>query len=100
MAVFEKTPFNGAREAAARLFCGGSSGNEVLEGDGFYLSYNPATDVGPETALVCWEKSAFFLLLGDYRQAYAELAPQGWEACLAFFRAQPEGQRSPWSDEP
>ena len=73
-----------------------SSGNSLLRGDGFYISYNSATDCGPETALVKDEK--FLILLGDLRGVYEKLVPEGYEACLAYFRTS-NVERSKWSDE-
>jgi hypothetical protein len=73
-----------------------SSGNSLLRGDGFYVSYNPATDCGAETALV--KDGEFLILLGDFRDTYEKLVPEGYEACLAYFRAS-NAEHSDWSDE-
>ena len=70
--------------------------NSLLRGDGFCISYNPATDCGPETALV--KDGKFLILLGDFRDVYETLVPQGYKACLDYFRAS-NAERSQWSDE-
>lgn len=86
------------------------NGNEILDGDGFFVSYNPnpaggnslctmlgklaAVTTGdgafaiqqPETALVVDGK--FMILNGDFRQDYEGLVPQGLEACKTFFKSQ------------
>lgn len=66
--------------------------NSTIYGDGFYVSYNDY-DTGPElygcdtTALVFGQMQAFYILNGDHRAAYAALIPQGYEACLDYFKA-------------
>jgi len=66
--------------------------NSTIEGEGFYVSFNDY-DTGPElygcetTALVFGQMQAFYILNGDHRAAYAALIPQGFDACLDFFKA-------------
>ena len=78
--------------------------NEVLEFDGFYISYNPhpvlipafdSDDKQPETALVA--NNLFYILNGDFRAEYKELGPKGFEACLEFFRAKEPEHGSSWT---
>lgn len=79
---------------AAAMF-GINTGNQVLKGDGFHISYNPRTDQGEETALC--KNGKYLILLGDYREAYERLVPEGYAACLDYFRTH-NGKHSPWSD--
>jgi hypothetical protein len=83
------------------------STNFVLEGDGFHISYNPnlsaslfgapfdSDDGGPETALC--KDDAFFILNGDYRDAYEKLATMGYAACKEFYDQQAAHSDSSWS---
>lgn len=83
--------------------------NEVLKGEGFFVSYNPnpggdflpfQSDGGSsETALVKPDDSdnKFRILNGDYRKKYEELAPQGFEACLNFYNGESVKNDSSWS---
>ena len=63
--------------------------NTIESGDGFYVSYN---DVDGEiygsdtTALVLGQMERFHILNGDHRRQYAEIIPDGLDACLAYFR--------------
>lgn len=86
--------------------------NEVIyQSDDFYISYNaqrsaecaaldaychviggrPEPKDLPETALVVRGERRifgnlwFYILYGDHRDAYASLAPQGLDACMAYF---------------
>jgi len=64
------------------------SPNEIVEGDGFHVSYNCVDGeiYGCDTtALVIGQMEAFYILDGDHRQAYAALVPQGLKACLGYF---------------
>ena len=82
--------------------------NQLLEGDGFCISYNPDTlsilgglgagDVPEETALV--KGSQFFILNGDWRKHYERLLPDGWDACFSFFKKRNKRYVSSWSDKP
>lgn len=79
--------------------------NEVLDGDGFFVSFNAntasmgaffASDSGePETALV--KAGKYLILNGDFRADYERLVPEGYDACVAFFKAN-ETNKSSWSD--
>lgn len=78
--------------------------NDVLECDGFLVSYQPKDllreydrlmghapssmdSANPETALIVkGERNRYLILRGDHREAYERLAPSGLEACLAYFR--------------
>lgn len=81
-------------------------GNSVVQGEDFYVSYAADTsgnifatdDDGEETALVHEQK--FYILNGDYRKDYERLIPQGYEACLEFFKSKPKSDRSKWSNDP
>jgi hypothetical protein len=84
---------------------GGSSVNYVLNGDGFYISYNEAPpdmgmgfgsdDGGDETALC--RDGKYHILNGDFRDAYAGLIDQGFDACFEFFTKQ--NNVSSWSSK-
>ena len=82
------------------------SSNEVLDGDGFYISYNPSpfqgnkffgSDKGNSETALCREHK-FYILNGDYRKQYEELIPQGFEKCKEFFDSQPVESVSSWSE--
>jgi hypothetical protein len=78
--------------------------NYKLDGDGFYISYNPcpgaiismfaADDGGDETAIV--HAGNYYILNGDFRDKYEELIGQGFDACKAFYDTQ--NNKSSWSD--
>jgi hypothetical protein len=95
MAQFEKTPFDPKLEMFNQILFGSSSKNEVLEGAGFHISYNPNTDCGEETAL--FHDGNYHILLGDFRSQYLGLMEKGYEACLEFYRSQPSYLRSKYS---
>lgn len=99
MSEFIPTPHSTFAELVAGLF-GGSSSNSIARGVGFSVSYNPGTDTGAETALIDGSRDKYLILNGDYRAEYAALIPQGYNACKEFFLAQPESQRSSWSNKP
>lgn len=79
--------------------------NYVLEGDGFFISYNscPWAGVsifesdtgGAETALVIENK--YKILNGDFRKEYEKLAPKGLDACLKFYDEKKGEFGSSWS---
>lgn len=76
--------------------------NSTYQGDGFHVSHNDRDvrlygDV--TTALVLRGGEAFYILNGDHRSGYAALIPQGFDACLAYFR-QHVDQVSKYSDTP
>ncbi|GJD91630.1 hypothetical protein BHAOGJBA_5178 [Methylobacterium hispanicum] len=67
--------------------------NTRTEGDGFYVSYNSqdtATYSSDTTALIFGQMQRFFILSGDHRAQYAELVPNGFEACLDYYKANPD----------
>ena len=85
--------------------------NEVLEGDGFYISFLPNTrnfmgfesklfagdDKGQgETALV--KDGTYLILNGDYRKEYEEAVPNGYEACRAVYESH-QHKASSWSED-
>jgi hypothetical protein len=87
----------------------GPHGNSLAEYDGFYVSYAGdapygLTMFGPdngsegETALYINHK--FYILNGDWRMSYSELAPQGADACFAFFKSKYPQFGSTWSAPP
>ena len=65
-----------------------SSPNRVMNGDGFYVSYNDH-DIGiygcDTTALVLGQMQRFLILNGDHREPYAAIVDQGLNACLRYF---------------
>lgn len=82
--------------------------NYKLEGDGFFINYNPnpgaeiasfrGDNRSSETALV--EKAEdrnYRILNGDFRKEYEELAPKGFEACLEFYDKMAPKYNSTWS---
>lgn len=83
-----------------------ATGNDVLQCDGFFISYNPSPGMGfsvfagddgsSETAIVADGK--FYILNGDFREEYAALCEQGLAACMQFFASKPELVSS-WSDK-
>lgn len=94
----------------------GASGevHTVIDGDGFFISYNPNTsntfgltfvsalfagdgDTPAETAIV--KDGDFYILNGDFRERYRPLVPQGFDACLKFYKANMAEHGSSWSDK-
>lgn len=77
--------------------------NIIIQGDGFYVSYNPEPfdlfeDCMPEeTALVYGEMQAFYILEGDHREEYSKRLRDGWDSCFEYFRSN-LNQISPYSD--
>jgi len=67
--------------------------NSIDKRKGFYISYNPITDKGPETAIVKDEK--FYILLGDWRP---ELKAKGFKECIKVFLKN-QDKRSFWSND-
>lgn len=98
---------------------GGPASNEILDCNGFFVSYLPAgaqvgggmfpflgsmfasDDGEAETALCIDEggKTKYLILNGDYRHEYEKLAPKGLKACLAFYEKKKGDARSSWSDD-
>lgn len=63
--------------------------NSILDGDGFYVSYNDydtRTYGCVTTALVLGQMQDFYILNGDHRAAYLPLISKGFDACLAYFQ--------------
>lgn len=83
------------------------AGNQIHEGDGFFVSYNPDCSAGvcglfdhflgidqeEETAIVWHDK--YLILNGDHRDS---LANRSIEECLGYFLNH-EGLHSPTSDQ-
>lgn len=86
---------------------GGISGNVVLDGGDFSISFASAAglrrmgalfdgDGSDETALIS-PKGEFFILNGDYRESYEQLVPEGYDACKRFYDQQAAHAQSSWS---
>ena len=102
-------------------------GNQVLQAEGFYISYRPYGESIPEldalaelatlltdkeysndlaeTALVNHDANIglnpYFILNGDYRKQYEPLVNKGWEACYQFWLSEvAKGHMSQWSHDP
>lgn len=85
-------------------------GNEVLDAEGFYISYNPrpcffmpcfrSDNGGAETALCDQrdKRTKFYILNGDFRKQYEKLVPNGFEACKAFYDKKKKRYGSSWSN--
>jgi hypothetical protein len=86
-------------------------GNEVLDGDGFFISYQPNQNVlgiksfsadtsSGETALVNKKASSFFYLIlnGNFKKEYEKLVPLGYDACVKFFNEMKKKHKSSWSN--
>jgi len=83
-------------------------GNYVLNGEDFYISYapdisgnpynHPSDNTGDETALV--QDGRFLILKGDWRDQYEALVDEGYEACVALYRAHKAQSRSRYSNDP
>lgn len=64
--------------------------NTTIDGSGFYVSYNDhdtAIYGSDTTALVLGQMEKFYILKGDHRAQYLPLIDQGFDACLAYFKA-------------
>ncbi len=79
--------------------------NKQATYDGFMISFLPWHDkgMGPEskdgeTAL--YYNGKYLILNGDWMLTYAELAPNGLEACIEFFKSKADMFQSSWSNEP
>lgn len=98
--------------------------NWILEGENFYVSYNPATggdhnpftdlgnilsamvgggelQDGEETALCIKteEGRKWYILEGDFRKNYERAVPKGAEACLRVYLRNKKNHRSNWSTD-
>ena len=63
--------------------------NDVISGDGFYVSYNSRDTefYGCDTtALVKGQMENFLILNGDHTEKYIELIPKGYDACVEYFK--------------
>lgn len=89
------------------------TGNQILRGDGFYVSYASGSGLsvlGPlggdggsdETALVIktnsGERNTFLVLNGDFRAEYETRVPNGVDACIAFYNEQKAMHASSWDE--
>ena len=86
-------------------------GNYILDGNGFYISYNPnpgggtifpgigwGSDTGgAETALV--KDGKFWILNGDWRAEYEVAAKVGFNACMHIYQSHKEKYDSSWSTD-
>jgi hypothetical protein len=90
--------------------------NMRLDGNGFFISYLSdsvakfsflgeffAGDTKDETALVPTpedEKYSYYILNGDWREAYEKLVEKGFDACLEFYHQQRlVGAGSSWATD-
>lgn len=94
--------------------------NLVLDGNGFYISYNPntfnghgeITDIanalgalireekhtdGEETAL--FGNNTWYILTGDFRKEYEEAFEGGFLACLDVYEKHKSTSRNAWSTD-
>lgn len=71
--------------------------NEVIRGNGFYVSYAKTSsgDTEDETAL-CY-KGDYFILNGDHRKQYKKIIKKGYRECKKYFKDNSD-QKSSWSD--
>lgn len=66
----------------------GKSGNLHIAGPGWMVSYKIASDSGrPETALIDRDKRVYFMLSGDHREAYKQVALQGLDALTEVYES-------------
>lgn len=74
---------------------------EVISAEDFYISFNPMTDNGPETA-VCHrtKEPAFRILEGCYLPELKPLVEKGYDAVMQKFQELVDGGAviSKWSD--
>lgn len=63
--------------------------NAVVQGDGFYVSYNNY-DIGAfgcaTTAIVRGQMEHFLILSGDHREGLLSIRPFTYAGCVAYFR--------------
>ena len=79
------------------VWSSGPCSNEILRiDDSSYISFQPdpwlMVEDTCETAIVvddraCAMGHAYYILCGDWRHAYQEIAHEGLEACMALYRA-------------
>jgi hypothetical protein len=86
----------------------GVSGNTLLKGKGFYISFNScpgglisafsADNGGSETALYIEKSSQQWRILnGDFRKDYEKLVPKGIKSCIKFYESKKKKLDSSWS---
>ena len=73
---------------------------EGKEGDNFFISYQPTNPERgePETALCSRKLDKFYILLGDWRTDYEQIAHEGFEKCFDFYLSNKDF-RSPLSED-
>lgn len=96
-----------------------SGRNSLLKGDGFYISYNPASpshdadywnDLNnlfnedhvvdrTHTALHMIEDDIWLVLEGDFRLAYSDAFGGGLMECIKVYNRNKEDHRSNWSTD-
>jgi len=62
--------------------------NDVIDGDGFYISYNDRdwNIYGSDTtALVKGQMEAFYILKGNHMAEYSLLIENGFDSCMEYF---------------
>ena len=65
----------------------GRSGNQVMAGVGWMVSYKIASDSdSPETALVDKSTGTYYMLAGDHRDAYLAAREEGLPGLLNVYR--------------
>jgi hypothetical protein len=75
--------------------------NKIIQGENFWISFNPMTDQGAETALCQEVRPKYLILLGDYSNEFKPLVKEGYGACLSKFKQLVKNgvEMSPWSEE-
>jgi hypothetical protein len=77
--------------------------NTFIEGQGFWISYNPHTDTGLAETALCQgeENTAYRILNGNHLEAYRPLVASGFQACLQKYDELVKSgvERSKWSDD-
>lgn len=65
----------------------GKSGNQVMAGSGWMVSYKIASDSDePETALIDKSTGTYYMLAGDHRDAYLAARDEGLPGLLKVFK--------------
>lgn len=81
--------------------------NMVLDGDGFYISYNPSpcslismfrSDTGGAETALCVTEREYYILNGDFRKEYEEAFPDLQE-CQEVYEKLKGEYRSSWSGD-
>ena len=66
----------------------GRSGNMQIAGPGWMVSYKVASDSElPETALIDRDSGEYFMLSGDHRAAYKQVATRGLDALKEVYES-------------